>query len=219
MTKKAYLSDPRLTGMMKITDIIMGPRPIIRVAETWFHVQGGGQLADRGRIGGIEILEVKNAEKGEVDHFVTSLEGVDIGQDLSFAVDAEFRSMNSRLHTAGHLLAAIVEENCPGTRAVSGHHWPGECRVEFEIEGGQYLSINGDEIAALVNQAISDDLPVAIEGDPYAARACRISLYRPIPCGGTHVRSTGAIGSLEVRGIKQKSGKLKIGYNIQTEKS
>jgi hypothetical protein len=45
MTVKRYLLDPTTSGTVKITQIVSADRPIIRLAETWFHPHGSSASA------------------------------------------------------------------------------------------------------------------------------------------------------------------------------
>src|ERR1041384_2193084 len=103
MTKKLYLYDGALlSGEARIKRIdTSGGQPTIRMEHTLFHVKGGGQLADRGLIGTARVVDVRHAEEGEVDHYVESVEGLQVGDLVTISVDAEHRAANTKLHTAG----------------------------------------------------------------------------------------------------------------------
>src|SRR5579871_5452861 len=132
MTIKKYLAEPgKYAGEVTVVDIIAGERPALRVAETWFHPQGGGQKADRGTVGPVHVTHVGH-NGGEVDHFVSSLDGIEVGKTYPFTIDTRWRKLNMAYHTAGHLIAGIVEGQYSQLHAVAGHQWPGEARVEFE---------------------------------------------------------------------------------------
>ncbi|MHB0774535.1 alanyl-tRNA editing protein [Halomonas sp. WWR20] len=212
MTVRRYLEDPALTGEVTVTSVVTSEKPIIRVAETWFHPQGGGQKGDRGRIGDVEVLDTRFSPDGQIDHIVSDAGQIQPGMKLPFVIDEEQRMINMRMHSAGHLIAGVVEVRFPGLVAVSGHHWPGEGRVEFREE--TQTDITQAEVELLVREAIEADLKVAIRDDPYTNRVCSIETYRSIPCGGTHVSSTSELGDIEIKGIKRKKGKLRIGYDI-----
>ncbi|WP_129141112.1 alanyl-tRNA editing protein [Modicisalibacter coralii] len=212
MTIRRYLENSALTGEVTVTSVITGEKVIIRTSETWFHPQGGGQRGDRGKIGDAQVLDTRFSADGQIDHIVSDAGRIQPGMKLPFTIDEEQRMINMRMHSAGHLIAGVVEASFPGLIAVSGHHWPGEGRVEFREE--KQTDITQAEVARLVGKAIEADLKVAISGDPYTNRVCSIENYRPIPCGGTHVSSTSEIFDIEIKGIKRKKGKLRIGYDI-----
>jgi len=215
VTIKSYLSDPvTLRGMATVTRIIesgAGPS-VIRLDRTLFHAQGGGQKADRGRIGPATVLQVAHNED-DVDHVVESTAGLTPGQAVQLEIDEPWRRLNSAYHTAGHLLAAVVETIYPELKAVSGHQWPGEARVEFS--GADKASgLSADAINARLTADVAAALPVVIVGDPYLDRAIRIGDYDAIPCGGVHVPSLGEIQDVTVLAIKAKGGRLRVSYVV-----
>jgi alanyl-tRNA synthetase len=214
MTIKAYLRDPALAGAVTISAVIPGEQPVVRLDETWFHPQGGGQKADRGAIGPAQVVGVRHAEAGEVDHVVSSLDGLAVGGTYLFAIDPDWRLANARLHSAGHLLAAVAEAMFDGVVAVNGHHWPGEARVEFKGAGLAEAAAAMAALEAGVNRAIADGLPIVLEGDPFASRRIQVGAYAPVPCGGTHVASTADLGQVRLRSARIKGDILRIGYDV-----
>ncbi len=63
-----------------------------------------------------------------------------------------------------------------------------------------------------VNDVIGRDLPVIIHND--ARRLVAIGTFKPQPCGGTHLRSTGELIDLEVKRVRLKKGALKASYKL-----
>jgi alanyl-tRNA synthetase len=184
MTIKRYLAEPAtLSGTATVTQIIAAEKPIVRLAETWFHPQGGGQKADRGTIGPARVIHAAH-NVSEVDHFVDDAGLLKIGESYPFEIDLNWRRLNAAYHTAGHLVASIVESKFP-LRALAGHQWPDEARVEFD---GAFEDF--DRIKAILHEEIhknlNENLDVQIVGDPYTDRAIKIGTYGAIPCGGTH---------------------------------
>jgi Ser-tRNA(Ala) deacylase AlaX len=45
-------------------------------------------------------------------------------------------------------------------------------------------------------------------------RVITVKDHRPIPCGGTHVSSTGSLGSSAVRKIRSRSGRIRFSYVV-----
>lgn len=220
MTIKRYLADPQLEGEVIVTEVRSEGRPSIRLAETPFHVQGGGQKADRGLIGGHDIYDVRTSEDGGIDHFVVDASQFEVGQTYPFAIDPGWRQLNATYHSAGHLLAAVCETMFPGMVAMQGHQWPGEARVDFKSSDGDpetcsRMVASRDAIEAAVRADIARAVAVSIVGDPFFNRACQIGAYAPVPCGGTHVGSAAEIGGFAIRSIKGKSdGVVRVGYEL-----
>lgn len=212
MTRKDYLAEPqRLSGRATVLEVVAGTPAIVRLDRTLFHAQGGGQKADRGRIGPAEVTHVQHQGEG-VDHHVADAGALRPGDEVQLEVDPSWRALNAALHSAGHLVAGVVETLYPDLKAVAGHQWPGEGRVEFVGER-RAEDIDVEAINARLAADIAADLPVALVGDPFTARAVRIGGYAPIPCGGTHVASLGAIASAAVRSLKAKGGKVRMGFD------
>jgi len=208
MTVKQYLADPRtLRASATITDIIPGEKPVVRLDKTFFHAQGGGQKADKGRIHTANVLHVAHGEN-TVDHFVDSVEGLLPGMAVEIEVDAHSRAVNAAWHTAGHHIAGAVEALYPGLKAVAGHQWPGEGRVEFAGD----FAVNVDVVNAQLKADIAAALPAVMQGDPFSSRAVKIGDYPAIPCGGTHVENLSAIESTTIRSVKAKGGKIRMGF-------
>ena len=109
--------------------------------------------------------------------------------------------------------ADAVEALGGGLRAVQGHHWPGEARVEFE-GGDSDVALEAETIQAEVDRLIEDQVSFEIVGDPYASRALKIGSFKPVGCGGTHVKSSSELSGLTVGKTKRKKGRLRVSYTI-----
>lgn len=211
MTHKRYLEGRKFEGSVTVTEIHSGEKPFIRVEETWFHAQGGGQKADRGSIGLSQVIHV--AHNGpDVDHYVNSVEGLEVGKAYPFIIDEAWAKLNSVYHTAGHLIASVVENVYPQAVAISGHQWPGEARVEFDLQGDGAGLPTVDQVAVLVQTAIQSASKVQVIGDPYRSREIVIADYKGIPCGGTHVSELNEIGEIRIKEMKVKKNKLRVSY-------
>jgi alanyl-tRNA synthetase len=214
-TEKVYLWSKDLAAEATITALMDGDRKIVRLTQTVFHPQGGGQRADAGTIGGRPVLDVRHAADGEVDHVVASFDGLKVGDAVGIEVDPARRRLHARLHSAGHLIADAGTMVAPQLVAKAGHHWPGEARVEFEgavDDIPAFTAALSDKLDALV----AGDGPLALVGDPQTSRAVKIC-GAPVPCGGTHVERLGEIGHISIRKVQKKDGSLRVGYGINGE--
>lgn len=178
----------------------------------WFHPQGGGQKSDRGTIEEISVIRVAH-NNGEIDHYVETIAPFSAGQEVEIWVDPEWRLLNAKHHTAGHLIAALIENRFPTLKATSAHHWLNEARVEFAGElptPEQVKTMLPDALA----EAISDNLPVQICGDIPNNRAIAIGNYPAVACGGTHLEALGTLGRVEIVKANVQKGKLRIRYRV-----
>jgi alanyl-tRNA synthetase len=214
MTAKHYLTSADLAGVAVVTHIGDDGRPFVRLSETLFHPQGGGQKADRGTLAGRTVAHVAHADGGEVNHYLESTAGLSVGDAVEIAVDPEWRALNARWHTAGHLIAAVVEKLYPTLQGVAGHHWPGEGRVEFAPGEGASPDEIAARLPAALAEAVAADLPVTVAGDPHTSRTVAVGDSRPVGCGGTHLPSVGGLRAVTVTGVKAKGGKLRVSYAV-----
>jgi len=211
-TLKEYLAKDDLSGRATVTDVLEDGR-ILRLDRTLFHAQGGGQRADTGTIAGVAVTGVKHADNGDVDHHLASSVDLSVGDEVDIAVDETSRSINARYHSAGHLIADAVESLGLGLRAVQGHHWPGEARVEFE-GGNPDSGPDVETIQSALDELIERVVDFQIVGDPYTSRALKIGAFKPVGCGGTHVKSSADLTGLTVGKVKHRKGRLRVSYTM-----
>jgi alanyl-tRNA synthetase len=222
MTERMYLYSAALNGEARIVEIKLGDHCTLRLNQTLFHPRGGGQPADRGALlladdSGpvVPVIDVRNGDDGVVDHLVASDAPFHLSDRVQMRVDADSRLLHARLHSAGHLLALAGERIEPSLRSVAGHHWPGEARVEFEG-----IATNPDDferaLRSMLEAMRAANLPISASLDGDGRRSIAIDLAAPVPCGGTHVAETAAIGRIDIRKIKIKAGRIRVGYDIES---
>lgn len=213
-----------LTVESRVTESLPGR---VLLDRSPFYPGGGGQLADRGtlrwadgegRVVGFELVD------GRLWHLIDS-PTVPSGV-IEAVVDADFRRIMRQLHTATHVLNALVFQAFDGA-LVTGVQMAadGTARMDFDISGA-----DNDRLRALegpINDAIAQDLPVRFAYLPVAEAQAEHGLIRsrsvappPTPdgtiriveivgldrqaCGGTHLASTGSIPPVRLLKIDNK---------------
>ena len=183
---------------------------------------------------------VKIIENGTILHFVENF-GQDTpspGMEVRVRIDKEFRTTCSRLHSAGHALdKAMNNIGYPPERlkATKGYHFLDGPNVEYEIVGealtpeeiaGIPSKLNSEMkalVAANIETVVVQEMSKTeamektgsseadMRGYPQALRMVSVAgLF--IPCSGTHVKSSGEIGEVEITKAKKKKNTLKISY-------
>ena len=217
MTEKLYLADPKLkTIEASVVDFESHDSPSLELDQTCFHPQGGGQKADRGYINAIPVTHVEHTAEGGVKHYLdpeAMNQSFEIGQKVMLVLDWEWRMLNARLHTGGHLIAALLQESFLGLQPVNAQHWPKEARVEFMGELPKPEEVR-EILPEQLSSAIAADLPVTITGDPYQNRGIMIGDYPSVPCGGTHVENLSFLKQVEINKVKVKKDRLRVSYSI-----
>lgn len=203
--------------------------------QTIFYPQGGGQPSDQGTInvrGSIIPIRKIRAVSNEIRHYTDLDYSHLIGQTGTCFVEQETRLLHAKLHTSGHLIANIIEALYPHWRAVKGHHFPGECYVEFTSNKDHLDDFSVDLINKEINQFIERDWLIKMDQVPedklqvlcpdityklpsdQPVRLIRIGGFSFSPCGGTHVKSLKEVRGLEVTKYKNKKNVMKIYYGI-----
>ena len=208
----------------------------IRLDRTVFYPTGGGQPGDSGvlRVADGRTIAIKDTVKGDgpddVIHVPEPGAALPVpGERVTAEIDWERRYRHMRMHTALHLLCAVV----PGA-VTGGQIGDGKGRLDFDVPGA---SLDKEEIqqklAALVS-AGHDVVPRWIADEELQSRpelVRTMSVKPPVgqgrvrvldvgggvdlqPCGGTHVRNTAEIGRVELGKIENK-GRQNRRINLQ----
>jgi len=213
-------------------------REVLLLEKTCFYPRGGGQDWDTGFVKAdsatFQVDEVRLVEDGVVWNIGTSIEGkLKIGETVSSEVNSERREINTRLHSAGHIVDMAVEQLQLDWIAGRGAHYPHMSFVEynapdFETDESlqQRLQAKIDELSASSYENKIMFVPVEemgkycrhIPDNIPTNKPSRIVLYADdfgIPCGGTHVLKASDIGKIEVTKIKAKKGIVKVSYRLK----
>lgn len=224
MTELLYLEDAYLqTCDADVTDVDVEGRRVA-LNQTVFYVQGGGQPADHGTLGGgLTVTGVKR-DGGVVWHSCGD-EGVlpQVGDTVTATIDWDRRHQLMRTHTAMHLLCGVIW-NEYGKAVTGGNMEPLSGRMDFEFdplpEGFKETVENAVnvEIAAARPIEISFlDRSVAVEDEdlirtkvnmiPDSVKTIRVidivGLDKQAD-GGTHVASTADVGTFTITKTESK---------------
>src|SRR5258706_10026740 len=212
--ERLYYVSSLLAISASVAEVREGPQTCLRLTRTLFHPAGGGQKPDAGKINGHVVLDVRKGQVGDaVLHFIEGVHAFQLGDVVTLHVDHERRHLNSAWHTAGHALAAAMEEVEPSLRPINGHHWPDEGRIEASGEPrdpAQFQARLEDALAGM----IAADLAVTIDYNPGMPRYVRVGAAAAVPCGGTHLDRLGQLQAIRIRGVKIKKGITRISYAI-----
>ncbi|XP_057806035.1 uncharacterized protein LOC131020984 [Salvia miltiorrhiza] len=217
-------------------------RQTLVLESTIFHPQGGGQPSDKGSISTAQltfIVEDVRSKDKIVYHYGRFLNSKDEnfgkGAQVSLSVDEDRRSLNSRLHSAGHLLDLCVRiVGWEHLEPSKGYHFPDGPYVEYKGAVPQNeLQSKQNELQEEASSLITKGGKVSVSILPYdeASQLCGGSLpdYIPkdstprivqlgqtlgCPCGGTHVGDISEISSLKVSQIRTRKGLTKVYYNV-----
>jgi misacylated tRNA(Ala) deacylase len=195
--------------------------------RTVFYATSGGQPADRGVLttatGDAILIEGASFTDGgklEIAHLPAGTDGLvpKVGEAVHALIDWELRYARMRMHTALHLLSAVLTYPVTG-----GSVGDNEGRLDFDIP---QAGLDKDEINGHLAEMIAADAEVRsfwitdaeLESKPNLVKTMsvkppagtgRVRLIEIVgydlqPCGGTHVHRTREIGNVRVTQIEKK---------------
>lgn len=203
--------------------------------RTVFYPTGGGQPGDSGVLktaaGDIAVSDTQKGEApGSIVHVLA--EGtphLSVGDKVTAEIDWQRRFKHMRMHTALHLLCALVDGQITGAQVGEA-----KSRIDFNIPESPDKTALGESLKALVeaNHPVIHDwiTDEELDAQPDLVRSMSVSPPRGSgrvrtinvegvdlqPCGGTHVKSTGEIGQVVIGKIENK-GKQNRRINIRLE--
>jgi alanyl-tRNA synthetase len=192
--------------------------------RTPFYAEGGGQLADTGRIridtgAVIEVRDVQQPVPGvSVHKGVVQVGEVTIGAVALAQIDLVRRRAIARAHSATHLTHQALRDALGPTAAQAGsENSPGRFRFDF----GSPTAVPGTvltDVEQKINEVLTRELDVTAEvlpiaeakkqgaiaefGEKYGeqVRVVTIGDFSKELCGGTHVRNTAQLGLVKLLG-------------------
>jgi len=222
------VTDGRLIGLLvrgaSVPAAAEGDEVEVVLDRTPFYAEGGGQLADTGRIrveggGELEVYDVQVPVAGLIVHRARVVSGeVVVGLPVRSEVDVERRWAISRSHTATHMVHKAFREALGETATQAGsENSPGRFRFDFAAASAVPPSVLAD-VEARVNTLLIEDLPVhaeimsqedarrigalALFGEKYGdqVRVVSVGEWARELCGGTHARRSGQLGVVKLLG-------------------
>ncbi len=207
------------------------------VSRTPFYAEGGGQLGDRGYIRGpngvFRVEDTQSPVAGLIVQKGVVEEGhIAVGDPVSASVDAARRLDSSRNHSGTHILHAALRATLgPHVRQAGSLVAPERLRFDFSHVG----RLTDEEllgVQSLANEKVRANLLVSAQETTYAdavrqgalaffgdrygdvVRVVRMAgnsdeAFSFEVCGGTHVGTTGQVGTLLVLGESSIGGGMR----------
>jgi alanyl-tRNA synthetase len=194
-------------------------RALVKLEESPFYAEGGGQIADSGLLrwagGEAKVLDVYRVGEDQALEVEPSAE-IDVSAAVEAEVDRGTRHATMRNHTATHLLHAALRERL-GTHVHQAGSAVRPDKLRFDFSHGQGLS--AEDLGAVedrVNEWVKASRPVrwlemeraeaerlgamALFGEKYGewVRVVEVDGVSRELCGGTHVANTAEVGIFKI---------------------
>jgi alanyl-tRNA synthetase len=231
MTERLYFIDAYLRGFTahvtaaKELPVASADPPLRRSAvaldRTAFYPEGGGQPSDRGLLNEVRVIDVQSDDAGTVWH---TLDGTLDDDMVKGEVDWPRRFDHMQQHHGQHLLSAAFEELF-GLKTVSFHLGPESATIDLAGDAGETELFAAE---SRTNEVIWEDRPIEARFVT-AEELARLPLRKPpavsgpirvvsVPdfdysaCGGTHPKSTGAVGILHIRRRERRGQDTRVEF-------
>ncbi len=189
--------------------------------QTPFYATMGGQKCDIGQIrtvsGLFQVVDTVKLPENRIAHMGKVVSGsIRVGETAQMEVDTANRMSTCKNHSATHLLQAALREVLGDHVEQSGSYQDGE-RTRFDFSHSAAMTAEEiRRVEQIVNEKIAENLPVetnvmsieeakktgamALFGEKYGdtVRVVQMGEFSKEFCGGTHVKSTGMIGSFKI---------------------
>jgi misacylated tRNA(Ala) deacylase len=216
MTEKLFWQDAYLKEFDAKVLEIRGKEVILD--KTAFYARSGGQPGDTGEINGIKVVDTYYDSNGNIVHLLEREPDLKVNDIVHAKIDWERRHKIMRLHTAAHIISAVLVKAFGNIKFTGSQIYEDRARMDFNLEKLD------DEVVRFVeekaNEIVEKDLPVfsriiskeELENHPELKRLMDESKYEKFDVlrvvgigdidlqldGGTHVKSTKEIGRIKV---------------------
>jgi Ser-tRNA(Ala) deacylase AlaX len=157
----------------------------------------GGQESDKAFINGIEIIRSR-IEGNLIYYQLPEGHGVQLQDEVIMTIDWPRRYRLMRLHFAAELILDLVTRTHHLEK--SGAHIA-EAKARIDFKSDTNISSIFDALLVEYNAIIRNDLPIykGYSDEVNQRRFWRIEGFAEVPCGGTHVKSTAEVGSVQLK--------------------
>ena len=222
MAELLFREDPYLKSCEATVVAVHGDA--IELDRTVFYPLGGGQAGDTGKVGAWRVLDTRKGPlPDQVLHILEPGASAPAGSKVELQLDWERRHRLMRLHTALHLLGAVVKAPVTGGRIAED-----KAHLDFDVDMARLVA---PDIEAQLNELVRAGVATRaiwisdaeLDARPELVRTMSVAPPRgagrvrllEIPgidlqaCGGTHVANTAEVGALKVARIRSEGKRNK----------
>jgi len=223
MTSRLYYTDAYAAAFDgRITEVSADGQRVY-LDRTAFYPTSGGQPFDLGSLGGAQVADVVDEDERIAHVLAAPLSGHTIGDSVHGEIDWRRRFDHMQQHTGQHLLSAVFA-TLFGYETASVHF--GADRSSLDLDVGAIDAAQFAEAERRANEIVFENRPVSVS---FEDASTATGLRKPPPregtlrivtiadldrsaCGGTHVRATGEIGAITLRGTERIRKQMRVEF-------
>ena len=200
-------------------------KPALVLDRSGFYPEAGGQLGDRGTLGGVAVVDTQETDDGTIVHIVDAAPDLAVGARVTGELDWARRRQHMAQHTAQHLLSgALLDRATAATQSAR----LGESALTIDVQRDRIPEADLARAEDLANDLIDDDLAIRawfpdagelaqikLRRDPKVTadiRVVAIGDFDFSPCGGTHCARTSQLGAIRITGAERYKGMTRVTF-------
>ena len=220
-TRKLYYEDCHLR---KFSATVVGCTKTdngweIALDATAFYPEGGGEAADSGILGGVNVLDVQEKD-GQIFHLCDG--PLEISQTVTGEIDWDKRFDLMQQHTGEHIISGLLYDKF-GYMNTGFHVGTDKMEVDFD---GPVSWADLMEIERKANEAVWANIPLECwipspeelpnifyrtkRELPWPVRIVRVPGYDSCACCGIHVKHTGEVGLIKILSCTALRGGVRL---------
>ena len=221
-TRKLYYEDALLR---EFDAVVTGCKKtekgyLVTLDATAFYPEGGGQACDLGRLGNVNVLDVRE-DGEEVVHLCDA--PLEVGQQVHGSIDWQRRFDQMQQHSGEHILSGLIHKKF-GYHNVGFHVGKEFMEVDFS---GPMTWEQAMDLEAKANAAIWQNLPIKCwypsevelpsvtyrtkKALPWPVRIVEVPGFDRCACCGVHVAHTGEVGMIKILSVAKFHEGVRLG--------
>lgn len=207
VTKKIFWEDPYKTSHQTFISAVDGCE--VELESTIFFAFSGGQESDRGSIAGIPVVSARK-DGLRIIYILPPDHRLQVGQSVQVEIDWDRRYRLMRLHFAAELILELFYKELNSVAKIGAHIAQDKARIDFAWP--ESVASLLPVFSEMANEIISSNMDIRTDFDDVLSerRYWEICGFSRVPCGGTHVRSTGEIGQIRLKRNNIGKGKERV---------
>lgn len=204
--RKVFWDDPYQTTLKTSVSSISENKILLQ--ETIIFSFSGGQESDRATINSHAILD-SEIDGSLIYYTLAPGHGLVVGEEVLIEIDWPRRYKLMRLHFAAELILELITRHL-GLEKIGAHIAEDKARIDFIFD--RNLSFIFEDLLQDYRAIIARNEPIQKDFSDLKAqrRFWKIEGFAEVPCGGTHVRSTGEVGDIALKRKNIGGGKERV---------
>ncbi len=204
VTQKLFWRDPYQTQLDTHVTAMNGSE--VTVAQTIFYAFSGGQESDAGTFNDSPVLQARK-DAQDIIYTLTDEDQLKVGDPITMNINWERRYKLMRLHFAAEIVLELTYQLLNPITKIGAHIAQDKSRIDFEWS--ENISTHFPVITEKAHALVAANLEItsAFSDEVSQKRYWEIVGFARVPCGGTHLRRTGEVGSINLK--RKNVGKSK----------